>query len=108
MIMNQEITKLSDLFIQIGQLIKSYEDNMFKESLHTEKDELYSINDILKLYPKLSKYFLTKCIQEGKLPVTWIGHVRHFKIPDIEKLLEGKVYTDDTAKQLERWRQYGE
>ena len=51
----ENITCLSDLFIGIGNLIKSYENNLELDTVKESKKELYNINEIMEIYPKLSK-----------------------------------------------------
>lgn len=86
--MGKEINCLSDLFIEIGGLIKNYEEHLSIDAAKEDKEQLYGINEITKIYPKLSKYILTKAINEKILPVTWIGNERHFYISDIENFLQ--------------------
>ena len=87
----ENITCLSDLFIGIGNLIKSYENNLELDTVKESKKELYSINEIMEIYPKLSKYIITKAINEKLLPVTWIGNERHFYISDIDNFLQAST-----------------
>lgn len=101
--MNKEITCLSDLFMEIGSLIKNYETNVSVNTFKEEHNQLYGINDIIKMYPSLSKYILTNAINEGLLPVTWVGHERHFYINDIENYLQSKTEKVDS---IDSWRTY--
>ena len=87
----ENITCLSDLFIGIGNLIKSYENNLELDTVKESKKELYSINEIMEIYPKLSKYIITKAINEKLLPVTWIGNERHFYISDVDNFLQAST-----------------
>ena len=97
----ENITCLSDLFIGIGNLIKSYENNLELDTVKESKKELYSINEIMEIYPKLSKYIITKAINEKLLPVTWIGNERHFYISDIDNFLQAST---NKKNNITTWR----
>lgn len=97
----ENITCLSDLFIGIGNLIKSYENNLELDTVKESKKELYSINEIIEIYPKLSKYIITKAINEKLLPVTWIGNERHFYISDIDNFLQAST---NKKNNITTWR----
>lgn len=102
--MNKEITCLSDLFIEIGGLIKNYEEHLSIDAAKEDKEQLYGINEITKIYPKLSKYILTKAVNENVLPVTWIGNERHFYISDIENFLQTSTQRKNVVDNLTSWR----
>ncbi len=97
----ENITCLSDLFIGIGNLIKSYENNLELDTIKESKKELYSINEIMEIYPKLSKYIITKAINEKLLPVTWIGNERHFYISDVDNFLQAST---NKKNNITTWR----
>ena len=97
----ENITCLSDLFIGIGNLIKSYENNLELDTVKESKKELYSINEIMEIYPKLSKYIITKAINEKLLPVTWIGNERHFYISDIDNFPQASI---NKKNNITTWR----
>ena len=97
----ENITCLSDLFIGIGNLIKSYENNLELDTVKESKKELYSINEIMEIYPKLSKYIITKAINEKLLPVTWIGNERHFYISDVDNFLQAST---NKKNNITTWR----
>lgn len=97
----ENVTCLSDLFIGIGNLIKSYENNLELDTVKESKKELYSINEIMEIYPKLSKYIITKAINEKLLPVTWIGNERHFYISDIDNFLQAST---NKKNNITTWR----
>lgn len=97
----ENITCLSDLFIGIGNLIKSYENNLELDTVKESKKELYNINEIMEIYPKLSKYIITKAINEKLLPVTWIGNERHFYISDIDNFLQAST---NKKNNITTWR----
>lgn len=97
----ENITCLSDLFIGIGNLIKSYENNLELDTVKESKKELYSINEIMAIYPKLSKYIITKAINEKLLPVTWIGNERHFYISDVDNFLQAST---NKKNNITTWR----
>jgi len=98
--MDKDVKALSDLFIEIGGLIKKYEDNVRIRKAKQEVDQLYDINEIGEIYPKLSKHILTKAIKDGSLPVTWIGNERCFYMSDIQKFLE----TNTQRYDIKAWR----
>lgn len=52
---------------------------------------MFGINEIIKIYPQLSKHILTNAINGGLLPVTWVGNQRCFYISDVEKYLRSKT-----------------
>ena len=97
----EKITWLSDLFNCIGYLTKSYENNLELDTVKESKKELYSINEIMEIYPKLSKYIITKAINEKLLPVTWIGNERHFYISDIDNFLQAST---NKKNNITTWR----
>ena len=97
----ENITCLSDLFIGIGNLIKSYENNLELDTVKESKKELYNINEIMEIYPKLSKYIITKAINEKLLPVTWIGNESHFYISDIDNFLQAST---NKKNNITTWR----
>ena len=101
--MNRDINCLSDLFIEIGGLIKIYEDNMKVNQLKEDTKQLCGITEVIKIYPSLSKYILTNAINDGLLPVTWVGNERHFYISDIEAFLQTRTQKNK-AHSLTSWR----
>ena len=52
----------------------------------------------------LSKYHLTKAINEGKLPVTYIGHIRHFYLKDVDEFLEKNTKRKLSPNSFTSWR----
>ena len=102
--MNREINCLSDLFIEIGSLIKIYEDSQSINSAKEQTDRLYSINEVTKIYPKLTKYILTKAINDGTLSAIWIGHERHFYAKDIENYLQSNTKKKEISNSINSWR----
>lgn len=100
--MNNEFNGLGDLYISIGNLIKQYEEDMHIKSMKDDIKQLYSINEVTKLYPKLTKYLLTKAINDGLLPVVWIGNERHFYANDIENYLNKNNHKN--IHTLNSWR----
>ncbi len=98
--MDKDVKALSDLFIEIGGLIKKYEDNVRIRKAKQEVDQLYGINEIGEIYPKLTKHILTKAIQDGSLPVTKVGNERCFYMSDIQKFLESNTQ----KKNITAWR----
>lgn len=98
--MNKDIGSLSELFIEIGGLIKKYEDNLRIRKAQQQVDQLYNVNEIGEIYPKLTKHILTNAINKGDLPVTWIGNERCFYMSDIQKYLDANTQQNDITS----WR----
>jgi len=97
---------LSDLFFEIANVIKNYEENSYVKEEIKVNDELYSINQIIELYPLLSKHILTNAINNGELKVTWLGNKRYFNLNDINEYLKLKQETvhNTVPETLESWR----
>lgn len=95
---------LGDLLLEIGKLIKEYEDGVSIEK--TKDEELYSINQVIDLYPILSKHILTNAINNNELKVTWIGNKRYFNLNDIDNYLSKKQdkKVNDIPEKLASWR----
>lgn len=70
-------------------MIKAYENNDTSEFENREK-QLYNINQIIEMYPLLSKHIITNGINDGNLKVTWIGNKRYFNLDDIESFIRNK------------------
>ncbi len=70
-------------------MIKEYETGATTEN-DTKENELYSINQVIDMYPLLSKHIITNGINDGNLKVTWIGNKRYFKLEDIEEFIKNK------------------
>ncbi len=93
---------LGDLIYEIGKLIKEYEnDSPIDDS---KNNDLYSINQIIELYPLLSKHIITNAINDGNIKVTWIGNKRYFKLEDIENYLMTKNEKNNIPNTIENWR----
>lgn len=100
---------LSDLFFEFGKIIKNYENNISVDLEEEKKnDNLYSINQVINLYPLLSKHILTNAINNGELKVTWIGNKRYFNLNDIDNYLKQKEekIVNDIPKNIESWRNH--
>lgn len=95
---------MGDLILNIGKLIKQYENDSIDEKV--ENENLHSISQIIDLYPMLSKHILTNAINNGLLKVTWIGNKRYFSLTDIENYLKVKQekITDDIPETISNWR----
>lgn len=95
---------MGDLLLEIGKLVKEYEDGVSVEK--TKEEDLYSINQIIDLYPMLSKHILTNAINNSELKVTWIGNKRYFNLSDIDDYLQKKQdkVVNDIPEKLESWR----
>ncbi len=95
---------MGDLLLEIGKLIKEYEDGVSIEK--TRDEDLYSINQVIDLYPMLSKHILTNAINNGQLKVTWIGNKRYFSLGDIDDYLakNHEKVVNDIPEKLESWR----
>lgn len=90
--------------MEIGKLIKQYEDGTVIEK--TKEENLYSINQVIEIYPMLSKHILTNAINNGELKVTWIGNKRYFSLTDIDTYLSKKQekVINDIPQKIESWR----
>ena len=95
--MNNEVKTLSALFHKIGDIFEEYERNVKVRKAIAVREELYGINDICKIYPKMTKHIITAAINTGELPVTWIGNERCFYLKDIENYLESKTIRKDVT-----------
>lgn len=97
------------MFFEIGNLIKKYESDIPNDMIENKKsEELYSINEIINLYPLLSKHILTNAINNGELKVTWIGNKRYFSLNDIDNYLKQKEekVVNDIPDTIESWRNH--
>jgi len=97
------------LFFKIGELIKHYEENIPIEVVEDKKNEdLYSINQIIEMYPLLSKHILTNAIHNSELKVTWIGNKRYFNLKDIDNYLKQKEekVINNIPETIESWRNH--
>lgn len=99
---------MGDLVLEIGKLIKNYENGNNNDSnCDSKKDEdLYSINQVIELYPLLSKHIITNAINNGELKVTWIGNKRYFSLNDIDNYLENKQeqVVNNVPEVINSWR----
>lgn len=107
---------LSDLLFEIANIVRKYEienTNLIDNKninfyINDDSDEipnLYSLSEVLKLFPKLSKYLITNAINCGKLKVTWIGSRRFFYLEDIKKYLDDLEYKNkDISSEISDWR----
>ena len=104
MIIENKKLSLGDLLCEIGALLKKYENNTTINN--SVEDELYSINDIINLYPILSKHIITNAINNGDINVVWIGNKRYFKLNDIDRFLKEKQNNEEENIQstLKSWR----
>ena len=71
-----------------------------------KEEDLYSINQVIEIYPMLSKHILTNAINSGELKVTWIGNKRYFALTDIDNYLSRKQekIMNDIPQKIESWR----
>ena len=67
---------------------------------------MYSINQVIQLYPLLSKHLITNAINSGELKVTWIGNKRYFKLNDIDDYLKQKQekVVNSIPETIQSWR----
>ena len=100
----ENVKSMGDLLIATGQLMNDYENSKKVITIKEETETLYGINEVTKIYPKLSKYILTNAINKGLLPVTWVGNQRHFYKKDIEEYLRSNTTKIDVAEELNTWR----
>lgn len=86
--------------------MKNYENDSVAIENKESDGDLYSINQIIELYPILSKHIITNAINDGKLKVTWIGHKRYFKLDDIEEYLKTKQEKNNNniSDKIRGWR----
>ena len=63
--MNESINSLSDLFFEIANVLKNYEENTKIEKIKNEKDQLYSLSEVSQIYPKLTKYVLKNAFKDS-------------------------------------------
>lgn len=83
--------------MELALLVKKYEDG---ETIKEKEDtKLYTLNEIINMYPSLSTYLITKAINENKLKVIWIGNRRHFYKKDVESFINS-----DKKKIETNWR----
>lgn len=95
---------IGDLFLEVGNLIKKYEYSLNIQNEKKETNPMYSINEVISIYPQLSKHIITKYISDGILPVTRIGNHRYFYKLDIENVLKSKIEQINVTNQLNSWR----
>lgn len=83
--------------MELAHIVKKYEDG---ETIKEKEDtKLYTLNEIINMYPSLSTYLITKAINEDKLKVVWIGNRRHFYKKDVESFINS-----DKKKIETNWR----
>lgn len=88
---------MSEFLMELAILVKKYEDG---ETIKEKEDtKLYTLNEIVNMYPSLSTYLITKAINENKLKVIWIGNRRHFYKKDVESFINS-----DKKKIETNWR----
>lgn len=85
---------MSEFLMELAILVKKYEDG---ETIKEKEDtKLYTLNEIINLYPSLSTYLITKAINENKLKVIWIGNRRHFYKKNVESFINSDKKKIDT------------
>ena len=100
----EDIKSTGDVLIAMGKLMNDWENSKKITSVKEETEKLYGIDEVTKIYPKLSKYILTNAINAGLLPVTKVGNKRHFYKKDIEEYLKSNTTKIDVAAELNTWR----
>lgn len=97
---------MGDLILNIGKLIKQYESGTME--IKMENEDLYSINQVIELYPMLSKHILTNAINNGDIKVTWLGNKRYFSLLDVDNYLKEKQKQNrnDIPATIESWRNH--
>lgn len=100
--MLDRIKEMGNLFIEIGNVLVNYqlEDKISLDS----SSQLISMANVLKMHPFLSKYILTKAINDGTLSVTRIGRNRYFYLNDIKNFLKSQQNRSEQKEKLENWR----
>lgn len=104
---NNKNLSLGDLVLNIGKLIKEYEKGITNEKEEiTKNDNLVSINEVIEIYPLLSKHLITNAINNGDLKVTWIGNKRYFRLEDIDSYLKYKEdkNSNNISDTIKSWR----
>ena len=93
------------MILEIGKIIKEYESGEIKTT-ESKESELYNINQIINLYPLLSKHIITNGINNGKLKVTWIGNKRYFKLEDVEDFIKSRQDKSNSilSEKIASWR----
>ncbi len=85
--------------MEIATIVKKYERDEYFKTEESEDDTLYSLSEILTIYPSLSTYLITKAINEGKLNVKWLGNRRYFYKKDILEFINSS-----SEKDSNNWR----
>lgn len=77
--------------------MKEYEENIISKNNIIQCDNrLLKTKDVIKEYPILTQYTLSKAVQDGVLSFTKVGNTNYFKVQDIEKFINsGKKETND-------------
>lgn len=88
---------MSEFLMELANIVKKYEDG---ETIKEKEDtKLYTLDEIINMYPSLSTYLITKAINEDKLKVIWIGNRRHFYKKNVESFINS-----DKKKIETNWR----
>lgn len=89
-------------------MIKKYEEGTPTKNEIKSNEDLYNINQVIEIYPLLSKHLLTNAINNGELKVTWIGNKRYFSLNDIDNYLKTKqeIVKNNAPNIIKSWRNY--
>lgn len=89
-------------------MIKKYEEGTPTKNETKNNEDLYNINQVIEIYPLLSKHLLTNAINNGELKVTWIGNKRYFSLNDIDNYLKAKqeIVKNNAPNIIKSWRNY--
>lgn len=88
---------LGDLFIEIGNAIKKYE-NANADS--KEKKKLLKLQEVIKEYPILTTYALNDAVRKGLLPVIKRGKLNFYDSEDIERYLSSLKCKNNTQTEI--------
>lgn len=98
--------------MEIGALIKSYENQQYSNyqndaiSTSSSTNELLKANQVIERYPVISLYGLNQAVKKNKIPIIKIGKLNFYDPTDIEKYINNNKtfpinHYDDSANKKE-------
>ena len=78
--------------------------NCQSNSIQEKTSQLYGIEEILRIYPLLSKHLITNAINKNDLKSYWIGNKRYFYLSDIEDYINSNKMQSKNKEEIESWR----
>lgn len=78
---------LGELIEKIGELVIQYEKSEREINIEDKTTKIFKTKDVLKMYPALTMYALTRAVKEDLIPVIKIGNINYFSKEDIEKFI---------------------